>query len=329
MTHEEFVQRVMVELNDRELTPEAIQTAMHIVLHGLKLSEECTDMIPAEADTRATELRRFLACKMVEGCTKATLNFYSGVLKRFMLEMPKPFDQVKIDDVRYYIAVRGQRDNLSKASQDNELRVLKSFFAWASANGVSPGNPAAGVKCIKAEKRVKKPFSAEEQEMLRIACQGDLRTTALLEVLLSTGCRVGEIHGMNRDDVNGDEIVVFGKGQKERRVFLNARAQVALRLYLQTRDDDNPALFAGGYRSNHHRLAIGSIESMVRELGARAGIRDVHPHKFRRTAATTALRRGMPIEQVQQMLGHESIATTLIYAKIADDAVKQAHKRLM
>ena len=329
MTHEEFVQHVMMQLEGQQLTAETIQTSLHMALHGLTLAEECTDLIPADADKRAVQLRRFLACKMVEGCTKSTVGFYTTVLKRFMLEMPKPFEQVKIDDVRYYIAVRGQRDDLSKASQDNELRVLKSFFAWASANDVSPGNPAAGVKCIKAEKRVKKPFSAEEQELLRVACQGDLRTTALLEVLLSTGCRVGEIHGMNRDDVNGDEIVVFGKGQKERRVFLNARAQVALRLYLKTRDDDNPALFAGGYHSNHHRLAIGSIESVVRELGARAGVKDVHPHKFRRTAATTALHRGMPIEQVQQMLGHESIATTLIYAKIADDAVKQAHKRLM
>lgn len=329
MTHEEFVQRVMLQLGNQAITPKSLQDALHLALHGMNVSEECTDLIPADADKRALQLRRFLACKMVEGCTKATINFYTSVLKRFMLEMPKQFEQVKIDDVRYYIAVRGQRDNLSKASQDNELRVLKSFFAWAMANDVSAGNPAAGVKCIKAEKRVKKPFSAEEQELLRIACQSDPRLTALLEVLLSTGCRVGEIHGMNREDLKGDEIVVFGKGQKERRVFLNARAQVALRLYLKTRDDDNPALFAGGYRSNHHRLAIGSIESMVRELGTRAGIKDVHPHKFRRTAATTALRRGMPIEQVQQMLGHESIATTLIYAKIADDAVKQAHKRLM
>ena len=328
MTHEEFVQRVMVELNGKPLIPETLQTAMHMVLHGLTLNEECTDLISADADKRAVELRRFLACKMVEGCTKATINFYTGVLKRFMVEMPKPFAQVKIDDVRYYIAVRGQRDNLSKASQDNELRVLKSFFAWASANDVSTGNPAAGVKCIKSEKRVKKPFSAEEQELLRIACQGDLRLTALLEVLLSTGCRVGEINGMNRDDVNGDEIVVFGKGQKERRVFLNARAQVALRLYLNARDDAAQALFAEK-QCHHNRLSISTLERMVRELGAKAGVKDVHPHKFRRTAATTALHRGMPIEQVQQMLGHESIATTLIYAKIADDAVKQAHKRLM
>lgn len=329
MTHEEFVQRVMMELDGQEPTREALQTAMHIALHGLTLKEECTDLIPADADKRATELKRFLACKLVEGCSKQTIRFYGGVLKKFMLEMPKPFGQVGIDDVRYYIAVRGQRDDLSKLSQDNELRVLKSFFAWASANGVSQGNPAAGVKCIKAEKRVKKPFTDEEQEMLRVACQGDLRMTALLEVLLSTGCRVGEIHGMNRADVNGDEIVVFGKGQKERRVFLNARAQVALRMYLRTRTDDNPALFVGGYHSDNHRLAIGSIEQIVRDLGVAAGVKEVHPHKFRRTAATTALRRGMPIEQVQQMLGHESIATTLIYAKIADDAVKQAHKRLM
>lgn len=328
MTHEDFVNEVMSRLQNRDLTRENITTALHMALHGVNIQEECQDLIPIDKDSRATALRRFLACKMVEGCTKATITFYSGVLKKFMLEMPRPFAQVKIDDIRYYIAVRGQRDNLSKASQDNELRVLKSFFAWASANEVSPGNPAAGVKCIKAEKRVKKPFSAEEQELLRIACQGDLRLTALLEVLLSTGCRVGEINGMNRDDVNGDEIVVFGKGQKERRVFLNARAQVALRLYMNARDDDVPALFAGE-NCHHHRLSITALEAMVRELGKKAGVKDVHPHKFRRTAATTALHRGMPIEQVQQMLGHESIATTLIYAKIADDAVKQAHKRLM
>ena len=290
--------------------------------------EACHDLIPADTDSRANALKRFIACKMVEGCTQKTITYYSGTLKRFMLRMPKPIEQITIDDIRYYIAVRSMQDKVTKATQDNELRILKSFFGWASANGVTSGDPARGIKCIKAEKRVKKPFTPEEQELLRIACQGNIRTTAVLEVMLSTGCRVSEVAGMNRTDINDDEIVVFGKGQKERRVFLNARAKVALGLYLKSRDDNNEAMFVSEDRP-YNRLSIHTLEDMVRGLGVCAGVKEVHPHKFRRTAATTALRRGMPIEQVQQMLGHESIATTLIYAKIADDAVKQAHKRLM
>ena len=328
MTHNDFVTEFIAEIGKRELTLKNIEAALHLKLHGVTLMEECQDLIPAEADSRANILRRFIACKMVEGCTERTITYYNQVMKRFMMRMPKPVELITIDDVRYYIAVRGMQDRITKATQDNELRIIKSFFSWASANGVCERDPARGIKCIKGEKRVKKPFSPEEQELLRIACQGDVRLTALLEVMLSTGCRVGEIAGIKRSDVNEDEVVVFGKGQKERKVFLNARARVALNMYLKSRDDESEALFVS-YQKPHKGMSISALEAIVRELGNKAGIKDVHPHKFRRTAATTALRRGMPIEQVQQMLGHESIATTLIYAKIADDAVKQAHKRLM
>ena len=328
MTHVDFVNEVIAEIRMGEMDVKRIEMILYTKLHNVELVEECHDLIPADADLRSNQLRKFLACKAVEGCTQRTLGFYGGVLKRFMLKMPKPFDQITIDDILYYIAIRYMQDMLSKTSQDNELRVLKSFFGWANANNVTRGDPARGIKCIKTEKRVRKPFTPEEQELLRIACQGDIRLTAVLEVLLSTGCRVSEIVGMNRDDINDDEIVVFGKGQKERRVFLNARAKIALSLYLKSRDDDNPAMFVGAQRPNK-RVSIHWMEDAVKELGQRAGVKEVHPHKFRRTAATTAIRRGMQIEQVQQMLGHESIATTLIYAKIADDAVKQAHKKYM
>ena len=328
VTHEEFVQNVMLELTGQHPGLEEIQAAIHCALHGISLLEECKDLITVDEDKRGQQLRRFLACKMVEGCTEKTMRYYDSVMKRFMVTMPKPFEQVTIDDIRYYIAIRGTRDKLSKISQDNELRVLKSFYGWASTNDVCVRDPAHGVKCIKTEKRVKKPFSPEEQELLRVACRDDLRTTALLEVLLSTGCRVGEIVGMSRSDLNGDEIVVFGKGQKERRAYINARARVALQLYLDSRWDDSEGLFVSD-RSPHEALGITGIQRIISDLGKKAGIRNVHPHRFRRTAATTALQRGMPIEQVQQMLGHESIGTTLIYAKIADDSVKQTHKRLM
>lgn len=328
MTHTDFVNAVITELSGGELTLQSIETVLRMKLHGVSLVEKCHDMIPADADDRANTLRRFIACKMVEGCTQRTLAYYSGVMKRFMLRMPKPIERITIDDIRYYIAIRGMRDQASKQTQDNELRILKSFFGWASANGIRADDPARGVKCIRVEKRVKKPFTPEEQELLRVACQGDARAAALLEVMLSTGCRVGEIAGMKRSDISDDEVVVFGKGQKERKVFLNARAKVALGLYLKQRDDDSEALFVSE-RKPYKALSIPALESIVRVLGVKAGVSDTHPHKFRRTAATTALRRGMPIEQVQSMLGHESIATTLVYAKIADDAVKQAHKRLM
>ncbi len=332
MTHNEFVEGLCADIMARGNLAiediEQIRCAAYSRLHNMRLVEECTDIVPADSDVRGATLRKFIACKMVEGCTKKTLAFYRNTIYKFMKEIAKPFSEITADDIRYYLAVRTTRDKISKVTLNGDRRILSTFFVWLTAEDITRKNPMLLIKQIKYEKRVKKPFTDEEQERLRIAAQGDLRATAIIELLLSTGMRVGELVGLKRDDINGDEAVVFGKGQKERIVFLNARSRVALQMYLETRDDDNESLFVSEAKP-HKRLEISGVEIIIRELGKKANVKETHPHKFRRTAATMALNRGMPIDQVQTMLGHAQIATTLIYAKAADDAVKQAHKRLM
>lgn len=327
MTHEEFVQNVMTELAYGELSLTEVQQALFKALHSVELKESCQDMIPMGADKRAVQIRKFLACKTVEGCTERTIKTYAQTIYYFMIRMPKPFEEISTDDLRFFLATLRSR-NLKDTSVNNFRLVLSTLFSWLSANGITQGNPMQPIKRFKTEKLQKKPFSPIEMEWLRVGCRDNLRDTAILEMLASTGCRVEELVEMNRDNVFEDEVIVYGKGKKERRAFINARAKVALIRYLATRDDENPALFVTLYRP-HARLKASGVEIRMRELGLACGIADVHPHRFRRTAATQALQRGMPIEVVKDMLGHESINTTLIYAKIADDAVKQAHKRLM
>lgn len=189
-------------------------------------------------------------------------------------------------------------------------------------------SPINKIKKVRVEKRVKKPFKDMEMEKLRFGAKDDARMTAILEVMLSTGCRVGEIEKMNRSDLDGDEIVVYGKGKKERIVYLNAKARFALQKYMESRKDDNPAMFVSRFEP-HERLMVSGIEMRIRKLGRENGVEDTHPHRFRRTAATLAINRGMPIEQVQIMLGHESIETTTIYAVSAQETVKTSHKKYL
>ena len=182
------------------------------------------------------------------------------------------------------------------------------------------------IKGIRVEKRIKKPFKDVELERLRYKASDNIRLTALLEMLISTGCRISEVSSMNRNDLEGDEIIVYGKGKKERTVYLNAKAKLALERYLATREDENKAMFVS-IDKPHDRLKVSQMGKEIRELGKSCGVNDTHPHRFRRTSATMALNRGMPIEQVQLMLGHESIETTTLYAISAQEAVKANHKK--
>lgn len=330
MTHNEFVNGVVARLKVLEkIETDDVSNILFMLLHNVTLVEDTTDLVNVDPnDHRAMILRRFVACKMVEGCTPKTLRCYEQTIQKMLRDIPKQVEQITTDDIRYWMAVRIKRDGLSKCSSDNDRRILNSFFSWAEENDVVSKSPTRKIKKVKQEKKVKKPFSDVEVEKLRIGCQGDVRLKAIVELLLSTGMRVGELVLLNRDGIEGDEAVVYGKGEKERVVYLNARSRVALQMYEDTRDDENPALFVSE-QEPHKRLGISAVEKDVRDLGARVGINDVHPHRFRRTAATMALERGMPIDQVQQMLGHEQIATTLIYAKSSRESLKQAHKKLM
>lgn len=302
--------------------PNFSESNIRIVLNDYDISHKSTEIVLANDDKRQKAIQMFIVTKKVEGCTENTIHYYMGTLRRFFNEINQRLEEITADQIRYYLAIRSTRDKLSKTSQDNELRVLKSFFKWCSGEEYIERNPTENIKAVKKEKRMKKPFSETELELIREKA-GNKRDRAIVEVLYSTGVRVGELCGMNISDITNDEIVVFGKGEKERTVYLNARAKIAIGEYLKTREDNENALFIG--KITKKRLNKGGVERMIRELGKRAGVANCHPHRFRRTAGTIALNRGMPLEQVQQMLGHEDIATTTIYARSEERNVKASH----
>lgn len=296
--------------------------ALRIILNDYDISPKCTDIVPVNDDKRQKAVQMFIVTKKVEGCTENTIHYYMGTLRRFFNEINQCLEEITADQIRYYLAIRSTRDQLSKTSQDNELRILKSFFKWCSGEEYIKRNPTENIKAVKKEKRIKRPFSETELELIRESAKCK-RDKAIVEVLYSTGVRVSELCGMDISDIANDEIVVFGKGEKERTVYLNARAKLAIEDYLKTRTDNEAALFIGHRTKN--RLNKGGVEKMIRDLGKSAGVPNCHPHRFRRTAGTIALNRGMPLEQVQQMLGHEDIATTTIYARSEERNVKASH----
>lgn len=312
-----------VGLNDKSKVLEALR----IVLSKYRIEEVKSELAVAEDTLRAKALRMFFISKKIEGCTDETLKYYSTILTKFFLAIPKNLQDIEANDIRYYIATLSIK-GLSKVTQDNELRVLKSFFKFAIGEQLITNLPTANIKGVKQEKRIKKPFTELQIETMRkhLASSKNLRNIAIFETLLSTGVRVTELIGMNIDDIEEDEVVVFGKGEKERVVYLNAKAKLSIDEYLSSRTDKNPALFVD-IRKPFGRLTKGAVETMIRNLGKECGVLNAHPHRFRRTTATLSLNRGMPIEQVSKMLGHEKIETTTIYARTEQEIIKSSHKK--
>lgn len=328
MNSNDIVKRVLNEINEiDESVISKLKNVLYIVLNDYDFSLKNCDLAPIYNDEKSKAINMFFVTKKVEGCTDNTLRYYQTVLNTFFQKITCPLNEIAADTIRYYIATRSMNDRLSKASQDNELRVLKSFFNWCSSEGYIEKPPTMNMKPIKQEKRLKKALSEREIEMLRGASK-NIRDKAIIDVLYSTGVRCSELIGMNRSDIENDEIIIFGKGEKERIVYLNARAKLSLDEYLKTRTDNNNALFVS-LKKPFKRIGKSCIERTLRELGYSVNINNVHPHRFRRTAATIALNRGMPIEQVSQMLGHAKIETTTIYARSSNENVKNSHKKFV
>lgn len=311
-------------INRAEMEGQFSADNLRIILSDYTIERKSAELAVV-SENKEKAIKMFFVTKKVEGCSDNTIRYYVGVLQRFFSEIKCDLDQISSNRIRYYIAIRSQRDKLGKISQDNELRVLKSFFGWCTAEDYISKNPTLNIKPIKKEKRIKASFSEVELEMIRKSAVTK-RDTAIIETLFSTGCRVSELCGMSRNDLNGDEILVFGKGGKERICYLNAKARLALDDYLKSRTDSNSALFVSS-KKPYTRLKKGSIERLIREIGDLAGVTNCHPHRFRRTAATIALNRGMPLDQVQKMLGHENITTTTIYARSEIENVKASHRK--
>jgi site-specific recombinase XerD len=282
-----------------------------------------------EEQENAELLGLFIAAKRVEGCSEKSLKYYDATIRHMLASLYKPIREILTDDLRGYLAEYQSERGSSKVTIDNMRRIFSSFFGWLEDEDYVLKSPVRRIHKIKADKTIKETFSDEGLEHLRDAC-GEIRDLAMIDLLSSTGMRVGELVGLNREDINfyERECVVFGKGNSERVVYFDARTKIHLMNYLERRKDDNPALFVS-LAAPWARLLIGGVETRLREIGKRAEIQKVHPHKFRRTLATRAIDKGMPIEQVQRLLGHVKIDTTMHYAMVNQANVKNSHRKFI
>ncbi len=281
-----------------------------------------------ETENNSTELvEQFIEAKRIEGCSQKTLSYYQKTIVDMLSVIDKKVTHIRTEDLRHYLTEYQERRQLSRVTVDNVRRILSSFFSWLEDEDYILKSPVRRIHKVKTASIVKGIYTDEELEVMRDSCN-ELRDLALIDILASTGMRVGELVLLNRMDINFNEreCVVLGKGNKERIVYFDARTKIHLQNYLDSRTDDNPALFVS-LRSPYKRLSIGGIETRIRELGRRLGMKKVHPHKFRRTLATQAIDKGMPVEQLQQLLGHKRIDTTLQYAMVKQSNVKAAHRK--
>ena len=275
-------------------------------------------------------LGAFISSKKVEGCSDKTIHYYKSSIEKLIATVKKNVCYISTNDIRCYLAEQQEQRGLSKVTIDNLRRIYSSFFSWLEDEDYITKSPVRRIHKVRTDALVKEVLTDENIEVLRDSCQ-ELRDIAMIDLLLSTGMRVGELVKINREDIDFQErqCVVFGKGNKEREVYFNARAKIHLKKYLEQRTDDNPALFVS-LKSPYNRLTINGVEVRLRKLGAQANIATkVHPHKFRRTLATMAIDKGMPIEQVQKMLGHVKIDTTMHYAMVNQANVKIAHRKFI
>ena len=325
------------------------KNALYMIMNKYEVTSRCTEIAEIHEDRNEELLQKFLIAKTVKGCTPRTLQYYGLSIRKVIRTINKTVDDVSADDIRYYMALRQKRDKVSKVTVGSEIRCIGSFFQWLYAEEIIRRNPMTRIDRIKVQKTQKEAFTDIEIEKLRAAANG-IREKMVIEVLLSTGCRVTELVQILITDIDGNKILVHGKGQKDRYVYLNAKAQLHLDMYMQERKDRNPYVLprmvdvkvmrkSGLNQENWNdwwknpenidegHTGQGTIERMTRRIAKRAGVEQANPHKFRRTCATMALRRGMPIEQVSKMLGHAEIGTTQIYLDLSEDELEQAHKK--
>lgn len=284
-------------------------------------TEEATD----EKQTDYVQI--FLAAKRVEGCSDKTIRYYESTIRNVLTAVNKLPDQATTEDIRLYLDEYQQKSKASKVTIDNIRRILSSFFSWLEDEDYIVKSPVRRIHKVKTCKTVKETYTDEALELMRdhSECGRDL---AIIDMLASTGMRVGELVKLNKADVDfqNRECIVLGKGNKQRKVYFDARTKIHLQNYLNSRTDDNEALFVS-LQKPYDRLRISGVEIRLRDLGKKLNLNKVHPHKFRRTLATMAIDKGMPIEQVQQLLGHSSVDTTLQYAMVNQNNVKSSHRK--
>ncbi len=318
----EVTQKMLPHLDNAQL--KQLTAVLEQVLARYSVSELSADY---EEDNTQELITMFLAAKRIEGCSEKTLKYYQTTIKSMVASLQKGVRHIVTEDLRSYLTDYQSKNHSSKVTIDNIRRILSSFFSWLEDEDYIVKSPVRRIHKVKTASSIKETYSDEELEKMRDNCT-EIRDLAMIDMLASTGMRVGEMVLLNRDDINFSEreCVVFGKGDKERIVYFDARAKLHLQQYLDSRSDQNPALFVS-LHAPFERLKIGGIESRLREMGKQLSISRVHPHKFRRTLATMAIDKGMPIEQLQRLLGHQRIDTTLQYAMVKQSNVKLAHRK--
>jgi len=326
--------KIITEIQSRmsnvltSLQLEELGTVIAFCLHSVEVVEREISDIEKQMDNKEL-LRLFISAKQVEGCSEKSMKYYESTIQMMFVEIKRPIREITTEHLRYYLANYQKKRNSSKVTIDNIRRIFNSFFGWLEDEDYILKSPVRRINKIRVDKPIKETFSDEGLELLRDACV-EVRDLALIDLLASTGVRVGELVGLNKEDINFHEreCVVFGKGGTERVVYFDARAKIHLLNYLESRNDDNPALFVS-LSMPFDRLLVGGVETRVREIGKKADVQRAHPHKFRRTLATRAIDKGMPIEQVQHLLGHVKIDTTMHYAMINQVNVKNSHRKFI
>lgn len=293
------------------------------------LSGVVDETTPESPEAKEDFLQKFISAKRVEGCSEKSLRYYESTIRNMLDGIGKPERSITTEDLRSYLDNYQRRGSVSKVTLDNVRRILSSFFSWLEDEDYIVKSPVRRIHKVKTGKTVKETYSDESLEIMRDYCDNP-RDLAMIDLLASTGIRVGELVKLNRSDIDFEnrECIVFGKGNKERKVYFDARTKIHLQKYLNSRTDTNEALFVSLLKP-FNRLQISGIEIRLRKMGKELNIHKVHPHKFRRTLATMAIDKGMPIEQVQQLLGHQSIDTTLQYAMVNQANVKTSCKKFI
>ena len=326
---EKIVNEMAPHLDQKQL--EHLSNVLYINFHGLEIQEQCTELIPSGLEGDEAKVRMFVASKKAVNRQDNTLRQYTREIRNMLDFLGKRIEDITGMDLRYYYGVMREKRGIKMSTMQTRLHYLSSFWDFLTTEELVRSNPVKKVGVLKLEKVIKKPYSAEELEALRTSC-GTLRDRALVEFLYSTGVRVSEMVALNVGDIEmgKQELVVFGKGSKERKTYLTDGAKFYLRRYLQSRSQEEGLAGKPLFETldkPHDRLTVAGVQHMLRELCKRAKVDNVHPHRFRRTIATDLLNRGMPIEQVKEFLGHEKLDTTMIYCTVKEESVHSSHRK--
>lgn len=329
---EKILEKVITEmaphLDNEQL--EHLSNVLYVNFHGMEIQEQSTELSATGMDGDAAKIKMFVASKKAVNRQDNTLKQYTREIFNMLNFLGKRLEDITGMDLRYYYGIMREQRGIKMSTMQTRLHYLSSFWDFLNTEELVSGNPVKKVGLLKLEKVIKKPFSSEEMEALRINCM-ELRNRALIEFLYSTGVRVSELVALNVGDVEigKQELIVYGKGSKERKTYLTDGAKFHLQRYLQIRKQEGleeQPLFVT-LDKPHNRLTVAGIQYMLRQLGERAKVKNVHPHRFRRTIATDLLSRGMPIEQVKEFLGHEKLDTTMIYCSVKEENVQSSHKK--